>query len=149
MHNGVYLLCSISGITGFFCFVIFQTEDARTLGSVDSTTYEKRQFAYQSLRYNLKNKIFQDLFPDLCQVGFLLGERSRFNTWHVIHYTIGLHNKLVIKETCKYSPKNPPTFDNNIIFESAGWCQRDAYPFFSFSHYFQSRYLPLKRLKVK
>lgn len=45
----------------------FMTEDTRTLGSTKSTTYEKRQLAYQSLKFNLQDKIFQELFPELCK----------------------------------------------------------------------------------
>ncbi|KAL0277210.1 UNVERIFIED_CONTAM: hypothetical protein PYX00_004571 [Menopon gallinae] len=45
----------------------FMTEDTRTLGSTKSTTYEKQQFAYQSLEFNLQDKTFQKLFPELCQ----------------------------------------------------------------------------------
>lgn len=49
-------------------FITEQIEDTKTLGSTESSTYEKKQLAYQSLKFNLENKIFQELFPDLCKV---------------------------------------------------------------------------------
>ncbi|KAK6639893.1 Serine/threonine-protein kinase Pink1, mitochondrial [Polyplax serrata] len=52
-------------LTGLLSFMI---EDTKTLGSTESSTYEKKQLAYQSLKFNLENKIFQELFPDLCKL---------------------------------------------------------------------------------
>lgn len=43
----------------------FMNERCPTLGSVESTDHDKRQFAYNSLEYNLKNKDFCELFPEL------------------------------------------------------------------------------------
>lgn len=42
----------------------FQLEKSPTLGSIETSDYDKRQFAYQSLEFNLKDKQFCDLFPD-------------------------------------------------------------------------------------
>nr|CAD7572872.1 unnamed protein product [Timema californicum] len=40
-------------------------ERSPTLGSIESSDYEKRQLAAQSLQFNLKDKTFCELFPDL------------------------------------------------------------------------------------
>nr|CAI5836104.1 unnamed protein product [Callosobruchus analis] len=48
-------------LTGLLSFMI---EKSPTLGSIETTDYDKRQYAYQSLEYNLKDKQFCDLFPD-------------------------------------------------------------------------------------
>ena len=42
------------------------TEKTPTLGSLETSDYTKRQLALQSLECNLQNKIFVELFPDLC-----------------------------------------------------------------------------------
>ncbi|XP_029660646.1 ubiquitin-conjugating enzyme E2 J2-like isoform X2 [Formica exsecta] len=39
-------------------------EKTPTLGSINTTDYEKRQLAMQSLEYNLKDKLFCELFPE-------------------------------------------------------------------------------------
>ncbi|EEB19486.1 ubiquitin-conjugating enzyme E2, putative [Pediculus humanus corporis] len=52
-------------LTGLLSFMI---EDTKTLGSIKSTAFEKKQLAYQSLKFNIENKIFQELFPDICKV---------------------------------------------------------------------------------
>ncbi|KAL3280759.1 hypothetical protein HHI36_003994 [Cryptolaemus montrouzieri] len=43
----------------------FMNEKCPTLGSVETTDHDKRQFAYNSLEYNLKSREFCDLFPDI------------------------------------------------------------------------------------
>lgn len=45
-------------------FYVFQIEKSPTLGSIETSDYEKKQFALQSLEFNLRNKIFCELFPD-------------------------------------------------------------------------------------
>ena len=42
------------------------TEKTPTLGSLETSDYTKRQLALQSLQFNLQNKIFVELFPELC-----------------------------------------------------------------------------------
>ena len=42
------------------------TEKTPTLGSLETSDYTKRQLALQSLEFNLQNKIFLELFPELC-----------------------------------------------------------------------------------
>nr|CAD7408730.1 unnamed protein product [Timema poppensis] len=49
-------------LTGLLSFMI---ERSPTLGSIESSDYEKRQLAAQSLQFNLKDKTFCELFPDL------------------------------------------------------------------------------------
>merc|ERR1719348_2305433 len=46
--------------------VSFMTEKTPTLGSLETSDYTKRQLALQSLECNLQNKVFVELFPDLC-----------------------------------------------------------------------------------
>lgn len=48
-----------------YFWINFQIEKSPTLGSIDTTDFDKRQFAYQSLEYNLRDKQFCELFPDI------------------------------------------------------------------------------------
>lgn len=45
--------------------IYFRLENSPLLGSCESTTYEKKKLALNSLEFNLKNEIFCELFPDL------------------------------------------------------------------------------------
>ncbi|XP_023348856.1 ubiquitin-conjugating enzyme E2 J2 [Eurytemora carolleeae] len=49
-------------LTGLLSFML---ETTPTLGSIETTEREKKKFAYRSLEFNLKSKVFKDLFPDL------------------------------------------------------------------------------------
>ncbi|KAJ9594876.1 hypothetical protein L9F63_013837, partial [Diploptera punctata] len=49
-------------LTGLLSFMI---EKSPTLGSIESSEYDKRQLARQSLQFNLHDKVFCELFPDL------------------------------------------------------------------------------------
>ncbi|ENN80907.1 ubiquitin-conjugating enzyme E2 J2 [Dendroctonus ponderosae] len=48
-------------LTGLLSFML---EKSPTLGSIETSDYDKRQLAYQSLEYNLKNAHFIELFPE-------------------------------------------------------------------------------------
>ena len=45
----------------------FMLERSSTLGSVETSDYEKRQFALKSTEFNLKSRVFNEFFPDLKQ----------------------------------------------------------------------------------
>lgn len=49
-------------LTGLLSFMI---ETNPTMGSIETSDYEKRMLAKQSLDFNLGNKVFVELFPDL------------------------------------------------------------------------------------
>ncbi|XP_022189614.1 ubiquitin-conjugating enzyme E2 J2 [Nilaparvata lugens] len=51
-------------LTGLLSFMI---EKSPTLGSIETSEYERRQLAAQSLEYNLKDKYFCELFPELVE----------------------------------------------------------------------------------
>jgi len=51
-------------LTGLLSFML---EKAPTLGSIETTDYQKRQYADNSLEYNLKDKNFCELFPDVTE----------------------------------------------------------------------------------
>lgn len=51
-------------LTGLLSFML---ETTPTLGSCESTTYEKRKYARQSLEFNMKNEVFCELFPEICE----------------------------------------------------------------------------------
>lgn len=51
-------------LTGLLSFML---ETTPTMGSCESTTYEKRRYAQQSLEFNMKNEVFQELFPEICE----------------------------------------------------------------------------------
>jgi ubiquitin-conjugating enzyme E2 J2 len=48
-------------LTGLYSFMI---ETAPTLGSIETTTSQKRHFARESLEYNCRNPTFRKLFPE-------------------------------------------------------------------------------------
>ncbi|CAL7942175.1 unnamed protein product [Xylocopa violacea] len=52
-------------LTGLLSFMI---ENSPTMGSINTSDYEKKQFATQSLEYNLKDKMFCELFPETVEV---------------------------------------------------------------------------------
>lgn len=41
------------------------------MGSINTSDYEKKQLAAQSLEYNLKDKMFCELFPETVEVSFV------------------------------------------------------------------------------
>lgn len=49
-------------LTGLLSIML---ENSPLLGSCESTTYEKKKLALNSLEFNLKNETFCELFPDL------------------------------------------------------------------------------------
>lgn len=51
-------------LTGLLSFML---ESTPTLGSIETTTYEKQSYARKSLEYNLKDPIFRELFPEVCE----------------------------------------------------------------------------------
>lgn len=52
-------------LTGLLSIML---ENSPLLGSCESTTYEKKKLALNSLDFNLKNETFCELFPDLVDV---------------------------------------------------------------------------------
>ncbi|XP_051957095.1 ubiquitin-conjugating enzyme E2 J2-like [Xyrauchen texanus] len=56
---------SVSAIlTGLLSFMV---ENIPTLGSIETSDYTKRELSDQSLAYNLKDKVFCELFPDVVE----------------------------------------------------------------------------------
>jgi len=51
-------------LTGLLSFML---EKSPTLGSIDTSDTEKRYLSEQSAEFNLKNKIFNELFPDIAE----------------------------------------------------------------------------------
>ncbi|XP_035727826.1 ubiquitin-conjugating enzyme E2 J2-like isoform X2 [Vespa mandarinia] len=46
----------------------FKIEKSPTFGSINTTDYEKRELAMQSLEYNLRDKMFCELFPETVEI---------------------------------------------------------------------------------
>ncbi|XP_017473295.1 PREDICTED: ubiquitin-conjugating enzyme E2 J2 [Rhagoletis zephyria] len=51
-------------LTGLLSFML---ETTPTLGSIETTTYEKQSYARKSLEFNLKDPLFRELFPEVCE----------------------------------------------------------------------------------
>jgi len=49
-------------LTGLLSFML---ERSPTLGSIETSDWEKKQFALRSLEFNLRNRTFRELFPEL------------------------------------------------------------------------------------
>lgn len=63
-HGNVITLCQlVIYLIGFFFG--HQLESTPTLGSFESSNYEKQMFAQKSLAFNLRNSNFCELFPDI------------------------------------------------------------------------------------
>lgn len=59
----------LSKIIRSSCLILrVQIEKSPTLGSINTPDYEKRKLAVQSLEFNLKNKMFCELFPETVEV---------------------------------------------------------------------------------
>jgi len=52
-------------LTGLYSFMV---ETAPTLGSIETSTAQKRKFARQSLDFNVRDQMFCKLFPDLVEL---------------------------------------------------------------------------------
>lgn len=50
-------------LTGLLSFML---ESTPTLGSTETSVYERKEYAKKSLAFNLKNDTFRELFPDIC-----------------------------------------------------------------------------------
>lgn len=60
-------------LTGLLSFMLEKTP---TMGSIESSDYQKRCLAAESLEYNIKNKMFAELFPDYVEeIELLLKQR--------------------------------------------------------------------------
>ena len=51
-------------LTGLLSFML---EKSPTFGSIETSDYEKRHLAQQSLSFNLKDNVFMELFPDIVE----------------------------------------------------------------------------------
>lgn len=51
-------------LTGLLSFML---EKSPTLGSIDTTDFDKRQLAYRSLDFNLNSNVFCELFPEIVE----------------------------------------------------------------------------------
>jgi len=60
MWNPAWSVATI--LTGLVSFMVEKTP---TLGSIETSDYTKRQLALQSLEFNIQNKTFVELFPDI------------------------------------------------------------------------------------
>jgi len=62
-------------LTGLLSFML---ENTPTLGSIESSLYEKQQLAKKSLAFNLENHNFVELFPEICdEIRKTLDERKK------------------------------------------------------------------------
>ena len=52
-------------LTGLYSFMI---ESSPTLGSITTTTSQKRQFARQSLEFNCRDATFRKIFPEYAEI---------------------------------------------------------------------------------
>jgi len=58
----------------------FMNEKSPTMGSIDTTDYDKRSLAFNSLEFNLRNRQFCELFPDtVTQMQAELDKRAALN----------------------------------------------------------------------
>jgi len=64
-------------LTGLLSFML---EKLPTLGSIETTDYQKRQLASTSLSYNIQDKTFCELFPDITEeIKNILKEKEQYS----------------------------------------------------------------------
>ncbi|CAB3991438.1 ubiquitin-conjugating enzyme E2 J2-like [Paramuricea clavata] len=69
-------------LTGLLSFMV---ETSPTLGSIETHEYQKKQLALSSGEFNIKNEIFCELFPEICEeIKIKLKERGE----HEVQQTI-------------------------------------------------------------
>ncbi|XP_018801313.1 PREDICTED: ubiquitin-conjugating enzyme E2 J2-like [Bactrocera latifrons] len=119
-------------LTGLLSFML---ESTPTLGSIETTTYEKKSYARKSLEYNLKDPIFRELFPEVCEeinklledekqkLALLNGELNRKSVNNVIPATNNENSsngaQLVKSDECENKRKSiinwPGLYSNLVI----------------------------------
>jgi ubiquitin-conjugating enzyme E2 J2 len=109
-------------LTGLYSFMI---ETAPTAGSIETTTLQKRKFAVQSLEYNVRDKVFCQLFPDLVT---LYQEQQRIrmnnsNNRHAVDHPLpqSHHDPLLLPaaRTGLNNVRRPGDF-NSVLAATAG-----------------------------
>ena len=64
-------------LTGLLSFML---EKSPTLGSIETSETDKRQYAVRSHEFNLKNKTFCELFPDQAEKSLRITELHKLRT---------------------------------------------------------------------
>lgn len=55
-------------------------ESTPTLGSTETSVYERKEYAKKSLAFNMKNDTFKELFPEICtEIQEKLTQRNSIN----------------------------------------------------------------------
>ncbi len=75
-------------LTGLLSFML---EKSPTLGSIETSDYDKRQFATKSHEFNLKNKTFCELFPDLAEKSRRITEMHKIQNTKKLNGSNGLN----------------------------------------------------------
>jgi ubiquitin-conjugating enzyme E2 J2 len=71
------LFCSRSISSILNGFLSFMCDTSATHGSIETTTVQKRKFAFDSLSFNIQDAIFCQLFPELTEeIRRILAERA-------------------------------------------------------------------------
>ncbi|XP_055857950.1 ubiquitin-conjugating enzyme E2 J2 [Episyrphus balteatus] len=104
-------------LTGLLSFML---ESTPTLGSTESSLYEKQQYAKKSLAFNLKNSNFRELFPQICDE-----INCRLKTQQQLLQATTTGNKLTTcsnstGETVTGSNKAAKNYNNNNVNNAAG-----------------------------
>ena len=87
-------------LTGLLSFML---EKSPTLGSIETSDYDKRQLATRSHEFNLRNKTFCELFPDIADESKAFIERMARGTGEPSETEITQHDLLDLS----FTPKKP------------------------------------------
>ena len=102
-------------LTGLLSFML---ETTPTLGSCESTLYEKKKFARNSLEFNMKNEVFKELFPEICdEINERLKKIEEYKKQNSVNSNSPVNN-VDSNETDGENPKQDSTTDDNSIWHS-------------------------------
>ncbi|XP_063983572.1 ubiquitin-conjugating enzyme E2 J2 [Diachasmimorpha longicaudata] len=113
-------------LTGLLSFMI---EKSPTLGSINTTDWEKRQYASQSLEFNLRDKIFCELFPDtVVEINVELERRKKLDQQSRQQSTTSDMSSLVLEQSQRdQSPLNGAMTNLAIIVGFAAFAYTVKY----------------------
>ncbi len=69
-------------------------ESAPTLGSIETSTLQKKKLAKESLEYNVKDETFKKLFPDLVKLYYQQLEQRKKESGYIGSGGVGSGNSI-------------------------------------------------------
>ncbi|KAI6659317.1 hypothetical protein LOD99_14988 [Oopsacas minuta] len=87
-------------LTGLLSFML---ENSQTVGSIESSPYDKQKLAHDSLQYNLRNSLFKELFPEIV---LRIQEKLQSESQAITTYSDSFESLPITKSIGKFVCKN-------------------------------------------